>query len=110
MAAAVLGSGIGALASLLLALMILAAFAFLSVWLILVPLTAPLTAWASRRGEIHADRTAALLGYGPHLIDVLHTWINMDGHGANPGGLRARLLSTHPSHTDRIRRLHDFLR
>lgn len=105
-----LGSGIGALASLLLALMILTAFAFLSVWLILVPLTAPLTAWASRRGEIHADRTAALLGYGPHLIDVLHTWINMDGHGASPGGLRARLLSTHPSHTDRIRRLHDFLR
>jgi Zn-dependent protease with chaperone function len=107
---AVFGSGTAALASLLLALMILAAFAFLSVWLILVPLTAPLLAWASRLGEIRADRMAALLGYGPHLIEVLHIWINMDGGGAHPGGLRGRLLSTHPSHTDRIRHLHEFLR
>jgi Zn-dependent protease with chaperone function len=106
---AAFGSGIGALASVLLALMIFTGFAFLSVWLVLVPLTAPLLAWASRLGEIRADRTAALLGYGPYLVEVLHTWTSMDGHGTN-GGLRARLLSTHPSHSDRIRRLHDFLR
>lgn len=106
---AVFGGGIAVFASVLLALIILAAFAFLSVWLMLVPLTAPLLAWVSRLGEIRADRTAALLGYGPHLIEVLHGWINRDGHGAHPGGLRERLLSTHPSHTNRIRRLHEFL-
>lgn len=106
---AVFGGGIAALGSLLLALMILTAFAFLSIWLILVPLTAPVLAWASRLGEIRADRTAALLGYGHHLVDLLHVWIK-ENRGTHPGGLRDRLLSTHPSHTDRIRRLHELLR
>jgi Zn-dependent protease with chaperone function len=107
---AVLGGGIAMLASLLLALMILTAFAFLSLWLILVPLTAPLLAWADRLGEVHADQTAAQLGYGPYLVEVLRIWISMDGHGGRPDGLRARLLATHPSHTDRIRRLQQLLR
>jgi Zn-dependent protease with chaperone function len=105
---AMFGGAVAALAALLSALMILTAFAFLSIWLVLVPLTAPLLAWASRLGEIRADRTAAQLGYGPHLIDVLHTWITM--YGNHPGGLRQRMLATHPSDTDRIRRLHEFLR
>lgn len=103
-------NGIGALVMLMLALMIFVMFAFVGVWLLLVPLTAPLLAWASRLGETRADRTAALLGYGPHLIDVLHIWINRAGRRVRGGGLRERLLSTHPSHADRIRSLHEFLR
>jgi STE24 endopeptidase len=107
---AVFGGGVAALASLLLALMIILAFAFLSIWLILVPLTAPLLAWVSRLGEIRADRTAAMLGYGPHLIELLHTWIAVDGDHGRPAGVRDRLLSTHPSHTERLRHLHALFR
>jgi STE24 endopeptidase len=101
------GSGLGALASLLLALMLLAMFAFLSFWLILIPLTAPLLAWAHRLGEFHADRIAASLGYAPPLIEVLHTWMAMADHRARPSGARTRLLATHPAHADRIRRLQE---
>ncbi|GAB3450865.1 M48 family metalloprotease [Actinophytocola sediminis] len=104
------GGGIAALASLLAALILLTGAAFLSIWLILVPLTAPLMALASRHSELRADRTAARLGYGPQLIEVLQRWIGVDGSGARPAGLRQRLLSTHPAHTERIRRLNEFLR
>lgn len=107
---AVFGGGVAALASVLVALVILVVFAFLSFWLILLPLIAPLHAWTMRLGETRADRTAATLGYGPSLIEVLHIWISMDGRGTRARGLRARLLATHPSHTDRIRLLHEFLR
>lgn len=97
------GGGVGALAALLLSLFVLTALAFLSVWLLLVPLSTPLLAWASRLGELSADRVAASLGYGPHLADLLHRWAAAGGHRPEP--LRKRLLATHPSHASRIQRL-----
>lgn len=102
---AALGSALGAFAALLFALILMVALAYLSFWLILIPLTAPLLAWSSRLGEYHADRTAALLGYGPRLIDVLRTMAATDSHDGRGVGYRERLLSSHPSHTDRINRL-----
>lgn len=102
------GAGMGATAALLFTLAVLTALAFLSFWLLVIPLTAPLLAWASRLGELRADRTAANLGYGPHLVELLYRWNVASGQRREP--LRARLLSSHPSPTDRIRRLHGFLR
>jgi STE24 endopeptidase len=102
---AAFGSALGAFASLLFALMLMVVLAYLSFWLILIPLTAPLLAWSSRLGEYHADRTAALLGYGPGLIDVLRMSAAMDSHDSRGVGFRDRLRSSHPSHTDRINRL-----
>jgi STE24 endopeptidase len=102
---AAFGSGLGALASVLFALLLMGVFVYLSFWLILIPLTAPLLAWASRLGEFQADRTAASLGYGPSLIQVLSIWLLTDSDGARPTGLRERMLASHPSHADRINRL-----
>jgi STE24 endopeptidase len=98
------GGGTGALVALLLSLVVLTMLAFVGFWLLLIPLTAPLLAWASRIGELRADRTAAELGYGPHLVEVLHRWIAADGRLQE--SVKARLLATHPSPTDRIHRLH----
>jgi STE24 endopeptidase len=102
------GGGVGALVALLLSLIVLTMLAFVGVWLLLIPLTAPLLAWASRIGELRADRTAAELGYGPHLVEVLHRWITA-GHQRQES-IKARMLATHPSPTDRIHRLHGLLR
>lgn len=102
------GGGVGALVALLLSLIVLTVLAFVGLWLLLVPLTAPLLAVASRAGERRADRTAAELGYGPHLVAVLHRWIAAGGH--RPESFKARMLATHPSPTDRIHHLNNILR
>jgi Zn-dependent protease with chaperone function len=102
------GGGVGALVALMLSLTVLTMLAFLGFWLLLIPLTAPLLAWASRVGELRADRTAAELGYGPHLLEILHRWIATGGQRKE--SLKARLLASHPSHTDRINQLHGLLR
>lgn len=102
------GGGVGALVALLLSLIVLTMVAFVGLWLLLIPLTAPLLALASRVGERRADRTAAELGYGPHLVEVLHRWIAEGGH--RPASVKARLLASHPTPTDRIHHLHAFLR
>lgn len=102
------GSGLGYLVALLLALTVLTSIAFVSFWLLLVPLLSPLLAWATRIGEYRADRTAAMLGYGPALIRTFHHWQQMSTGDRHPG-LKARLLATHPSHGDRIRRLEALL-
>ena len=99
------GSGLGALASLLLALILLTAIAFVSFWLLLAPLISPLLAWASRLGEYRADQTAAQLGYGPGLIQAFRRWQYAEAGEQHASGFKARLLSTHPSLADRIRRL-----
>jgi STE24 endopeptidase len=99
------GNGLGALASLFLALILLTAIAFVSFWLLLVPLISPLLAWASRLGEYRADQTAAQLGYGPGLIQAFRRWQYAEANDRHADGLKARLLSTHPSFADRIRRL-----
>jgi STE24 endopeptidase len=93
------GDALGALGALLIALILLTALGFVSVWLIVLPLVAPLLAWANRLGEYRADHTAALLGYGPMLAEVLRAW-----QEPRPGRL-ARLLASHPPHADRIARL-----
>jgi Zn-dependent protease with chaperone function len=103
-----IGGGVGALVALLLSLLVLTMLAFLSVWLLLVPLISPFLAWARRLGELSADRVAASLGYGSHLADVLHRWFSAGAQ--RPEGLRQRLLASHPSPATRIQRLHDLMR
>lgn len=107
---AAFGGGLGAFASLLFVLMLMVVLAYLSFWLILIPLTAPLLAWSRRLGEYHADRTAAMLGYGPGLIDMLRMAAARGSHDGRGVGFRDRLLSSHPSHTDRINRLRNHAR
>jgi len=101
---ATFGNGIGVLVSFMVALMLLFVLAVLSFWLILVPLTAPLLAWAGRLAEFRADRVAVSLGYRPALTELLHATMAMDKR-VRPPGLRARMLATHPSHADRIKHL-----
>jgi Zn-dependent protease with chaperone function len=101
----VFGNGLGYLAALFLAIIMLTAIAFVSFWLLLAPLISPLLAWVSRLGEYHADRTAAQLGYGPALIQAFRRWQYAEASDRHADGLKARLLSTHPSLSDRIRRL-----
>ncbi|SDD31136.1 M48 family metalloprotease [Actinokineospora iranica] len=98
------GSAAAGLASVLIALILLFGLVLLNPWLVLMPLLSPLLAWASRLGEYRADRTAATLGYGPALIEVLSGWLAADPHGSRRP-LRARMLASHPAHADRIRRL-----
>jgi STE24 endopeptidase len=102
------GGGVGALVALLLSLLVLTMLAFLSIWLLLVPLISPLLAWARRLGELSADRVAASLGYGPHLADLLQRWFTAGQQ--RPASLRTRLLATHPSPATRIQRLRGLMR
>ncbi|MPZ83876.1 MAG: M48 family metalloprotease [Actinophytocola sp.] len=102
------GGSVSVVVALLLSLLVLTMLAFLSVWLLLVPLISPFLAWARRLGELSADRVAASLGYGPHLADVLHRWFSVSGQ--RPEGLRKGLLATHPSPATRIQRLHGLMR
>ncbi|MGW6444977.1 M48 family metalloprotease [Lentzea sp. NPDC055074] len=78
----------------------------ISPWLLLVPVIAPLLALSSRRAELHADRVAAELGYGPLLLEVLQRWVK-EGHDEQRAlaGFRARMLASHPSCAQRISRL-----
>lgn len=91
------------LAFALCSLFLVIALISLNPWLLIVPVTSLLFAWSSRYAEARADRIAAQLGYGPHLIDILHMWIRAQG-SSRPRGRRA-LLATHPSHEARIRKL-----
>ncbi|MCX2952552.1 M48 family metalloprotease [Lentzea sp. NEAU-D7] len=93
--------------SIALVVVLAAAALVVSPWLVLVPVIAPLLALASRRAELHADRVAAELGYGPLLLEVLQRWVK-EGHDEQRAraGLRARMLASHPSCAHRISRLH----
>lgn len=95
-----------ALGSVVVALVLLLLLFVVNPWLLLAPVLAPLLAWSSRRAELHADRVAADLGYGRSLLEVLRGWLR-DGHdeARARAGLRARMLASHPSCADRIRRL-----
>ncbi|MFD5825711.1 M48 family metalloprotease [Lentzea sp. NPDC060358] len=91
-------------------LLLVAALAVVAVaaspWVLLVPVIAPLLALTSRRAELHADRVAAELGYGPLLLEVLQRWRN-EGHDVlrARAGFKARMLASHPSCTSRISKL-----
>ncbi|MET9226620.1 M48 family metalloprotease [Lentzea sp. NPDC003310] len=92
--------------STLLIVVLAAAALVVSPWLVLVPVIAPLLAWSSRRAELHADRVAAELGYGPVLLEVLRRWVREgqdDLRARAP--VRARMLASHPSCAQRITRL-----
>ena len=100
------GNVIVAMASVVVALLLVVFLFAASPWLLLVPVIAPLLALTSRQAELRADRVAAELGYGPPLLDVLHRWVR-EGHDEvrDRAGFRARMLASHPSCGDRIRRL-----
>jgi STE24 endopeptidase len=90
------------------AVAMLTAIAFPPVLLLLaVPF---LIAWTRRRGELHADRVAADLGYGPPLIELLYEDL---AEGADEqhreASWRSRAVATHPSMATRIRALETYL-
>lgn len=95
-----------AITSIVLVVVLAAAAVVVSPWLLLVPVIAPLLALSSRRAELHADRVAAELGYGPLLLEVLQRWVR-EGHDEHRAraGFRARMLASHPSCAQRISRL-----
>ncbi|MGW4523050.1 M48 family metalloprotease [Amycolatopsis sp. NPDC004378] len=102
---AAFGRSVAVLVTVLLALGILTALAFLDPWLLLTPLLGPLLAWSKRLGEYRADLMAARLGYGPALIGLFREWIRVTG--GDERRLWARLLAGHPAHIDRIKKLKD---
>ncbi|MCR6484581.1 M48 family metalloprotease [Amycolatopsis sp. OK19-0408] len=102
---AAFGRSVAVLVTVLLALGILTALAFLDPWLLLAPLLGPVLAWSKRLGEYRADLMAARLGYGPELIRLLREWIRAGG--GDERRLWARLLAGHPAHIDRIKKLKD---
>lgn len=110
MAVLAVGAAFRATAATVVSVIVVVALAVVAVaaspWLLLVPVIAPLVALTSRRAELHADRVAAELGYGPLLLEVLQRWIN-EGHDDIPAraGLRARMLASHPSCAQRISKL-----
>lgn len=92
--------------SVVLVVVLAAGAVVVSPWLLLVPVIAPLLALSSRRAELHADRVAAELGYGPLLLEVLQRWVR-EGHDEQRAraGFRSRMLASHPSCAQRITRL-----
>ncbi|MFD4675909.1 M48 family metalloprotease [Lentzea sp. NPDC058450] len=101
-----LGTPTARVVSVVLVLALAVAAIAMSPWVLLVPVIAPLMALQSRRAELHADRVAAEMGYGPLLLEVLQRWVRQghDLHRAR-AGLRARMLASHPSCAQRISRL-----
>jgi Zn-dependent protease with chaperone function len=79
-------------------------------YLLLVVAIPPTLAYVSRLSEKRADRVAAELGYGPQKIELLYRFIEEGEDLARAkAGLRAHLMSSHPSCADRIRALEHFL-
>lgn len=71
--------------------------------LIVVVIGGPLSAWASRRAEFAADRTAVELSYGQDMVDLFERW-QFEGHDDDwaKASWRVRLTSSHPSCAQRI--------
>ena len=99
-----LGSGLGLVAATLMAFTMLMLLAALNLGLLLLPLIAPLLAWASRMAEHRADEIAARLGYGPELAEVLAAWQRAEGDYRPTW--RDRLFARHPVTGERIARLY----
>lgn len=73
--------------------------------LLAIPLLRP---WASRRGELRADRFAGEIGYGPLLIAVFTDHLNQGADTEEEEGALARVMSTHPPLPTRILALETF--
>lgn len=101
------GRVVAVLASVLLTLGLLTGLAFLNPWLLVIPLLSPVLAWSRRLGEYEADRTAARLGYGQVLVQVLSAWLAESG--GDRRRWRDRVFASHPAHIDRIKRLRELL-
>lgn len=77
---------------------------------LLVLIIAIILAWFNRLGEKYADQVAARLGYGTMLIQVLQDLSKQErDRNLAELGLTARLLSSHPPASGRIRALEHYL-
>lgn len=80
-------------------------------WLLALFALPFLQSFVMRRGELHADRVAARLGYGQPMLEVLYEFLE-EGHDVahREARWRERLLASHPPVATRIRRLELYLR
>lgn len=87
--------------------------AFLYLPFLLPLVLVPLIRAADRRRALWADETAAALGYGPALAELISAWRNEDEASDNPsrkrlGSLVDRMLASKPSPAKRLERLDRF--
>ncbi|MFI5865579.1 M48 family metalloprotease [Streptomyces sp. NPDC051546] len=68
-----------------------------------------LSAAVGRRAELRADAQAAVLGFAPMLVQVLHTFAAGEEPADDRSGLLHRLLSSHPDHRTRLHHLQQYL-
>ena len=88
-----------------------AAFLHVLSWLLMlnVSLATSLGNAASRVTEFHADRRAARLGFGNHLLAAMRIW-NAVAPPTERGDIRERVFASHPPMRLRINKLAHYLR
>jgi len=88
-----------------------AAFLHVASWLLMlnVSLATSLGNAASRATEFHADRRAAQLGFGAHLLAAMRGW-EAASPRAERGNVWERVIATHPPMRVRINKLAHYLR
>lgn len=79
-------------------------------WLFALLAVPVVMAWMGRLNEFRADLTAAELGYGPQLIEVLEGWLweGADDHWRS-SPLRANIFASHPRCSARVLALERYL-
>ncbi len=88
-----------------------AAFLHVASWLLMlnVSLATLLGNAASRATEFHADRRAAQLGFGNHLLAAMRNW-DAGAHRTERGNVWQRIFESHPPMRLRINKLALYLR
>lgn len=88
-----------------------AAFLHVGSWLLMlnVSLATSLGNAASRSTEFHADRRAAQLGFGQHLLSAMREWQD-NAPSESRGNVWQRVFASHPAMRLRINRLAFYLR